>query len=299
MGLFSFLKNTTSNWWSNIKNLFKSTSDFDEILDSLEEMLMLGDVGAETTDELLSNLKTFIKNEKECTADKIYQRLIELIDNIVSISQPKCDYPKNSLNVIEILGINGVGKTTSIAKIANIFKKEYNVLVGGADTFRAAAGSQLEILCNLVGVKLVCGNDKESPSTVAYRTLDFAKANDYNLIIFDTAGRLHNKLNLMRELEKMDKSVDKFITDEGVVEKWLVVDGTMGQNVFTQIEEFNKIANLTGFIVTKTDSISKFGFIIGVINKFKIPVKYVGTGEGINDIMIFDPKLFVKDLLGR
>lgn len=299
MGFFSFLKSTTSSWWSSVKSIFSSSDNFDDILDSLEEMLILGDVGVETTDELLNKIKVFIKNERDCTPEKIYDKLVECITEIVSIDCEDFDCSKNNLNVIVVLGVNGVGKTTSIAKIANLFKKKYKVLIGGGDTFRAAAGSQLRVLCDKINVDLVCGNDGESPSTVAYKTLDSAVTNGYNLVILDTAGRLHNKQNLMNELNKMNRSISNFITNEKAIERWLVIDGTMGQNIFRQIEEFNKVTKITGFIVTKADSISKFGFIIGIINKYKVPIRYVGIGEKIDDLTNFNSKAFIEDLLKK
>lgn len=298
MGLFSSFKSATSSWWASVKSIFKSAEDFDDIFDSLEEMLILGDVGVETTDYLLSKIKLYTKDENNCTVEKIYNKLIELISEIISIDSEEKDYSKSQLSVIVLLGVNGVGKTTSIAKIANLFKKKYNVLVGGGDTFRAAASNQLRILCDKINVEVICGEDKESPSTVAYKTLDYAKMNDYNLVILDTAGRLHNKQNLMNELGKMNRTICKFVNCDNI-ENWLVVDGTMGQNIFKQIDEFGKLVKITGFIITKADSISKIGFVIGMINKYKVPIKYVGVGEKLDDLIKFDPKSFVECLIER
>jgi len=297
MGLFNFLKSSKDNIWSKIKSFFISTSNFDELLTKLEELLYLGDVGVETTEKLIKNLNEFIKKNPNSNNIGVYNKLIEEIDKIVNIKTNENNINKNTLNIIIVIGINGVGKTTSIAKIANKYKKEkYNIVVGAGDTFRAAAVDQLEIWCNKIKVPLIKCDINSHPSTVVFKTLDFAKNNNCNMAIIDTAGRLHNKQNLMLELEKINKSINKFTDNTNNVETWLILDGSMGQNIFRQIEEFNKIANITGLIITKTDSIAKNGFIIGILDQYKIPIKFVGTGEKLEDLKLFDSKIFTKEL---
>ena len=297
MGLLSFFKNSSNNIWSTIKSFFISTSNFDELLTKLEEMLYLGDVGVETTEKLIKNLNDYIKKNPNSNNKDVYNKLVEEINTIVNINVNETKFDKNSLSVIIVIGINGVGKTTSIAKIANKYKKEkYNVVIGAGDTFRAAAVDQLEVWCNKIKVPMIKTDLNSHPSTVIFKTLDFAKNNNCNIAIIDTAGRLHNKENLMLELEKMNKSIYRFIHDHNNIETWLILDGSMGQNTFRQIEEFNKITKITGLIITKTDSISKNGFIIGILDKYKIPIKFVGTGEKLEDLKPFDYKNFTTEL---
>lgn len=295
MGLFSFFKSI--NPFRHIIDLFRSSTDFDELLEKLEEALLSGDVGFETTDKLISILRDFIKSEKDCTSDKIYKKLVDSIYDIVKIKSEKKEYSADELSAIIVLGVNGVGKTTSIAKIGNLLKNAGNkVIIGAGDTFRAAATSQLQILANRINLDVIAGEEKDSTSTVIYKTLNFAKENNYNIALLDTAGRLHNKQNLMNELGKIDRFINKFTSSDNV-ERLLVLDATMGQNVFRQLEEFNNILKVTGLIITKADSISKFGFIIGLIDRYNIPIKYVGVGEKITDLQQFDPKEFIEELL--
>jgi len=297
MGLFNLFKNSSESIWSAIKSFFISTVDFDELLTKLEEMLYLGDVGVETTEKLIKTLNDFIKHNPNSSNKDVYNKLVEEIDRIVNINKNETKFDKNSLNVIIVTGVNGVGKTTTIAKLANKFKKEkYNIVVGAGDTFRAAAVDQLEVWCNMVKVPIVKGEINCHPSTVVFKTLDYAKNNNCNIAIIDTAGRLHNKQNLMLELEKINRSINKFVDNPNNVENWLVLDGSMGQNIFRQIEEFSKTNKITGLIITKTDSISKNGFIIGVLDQYKIPIKFIGTGERLDDIKPFDSKNFTTEL---
>ena len=297
MGLFSYIKSAKDNIWSSIRSFFISTSNFDELLDKLEEMLYLGDVGVETTEKLINMLKNYIKLNPKASSNDVYNKLVSEIDKIVNIPNKNTTFDKNKLNVIIIIGINGVGKTTSIAKIANKYKKEKNnIVVGAGDTFRAAAVDQLEIWCNKINIPMIKCDVNAHPSTVVFKTLEYAKNNNCNIAIIDTAGRLHNKQNLMLELEKMNKSISKFINNKENVECWLVLDGSMGQNIFKQVKEFSKITKITGFIITKADSIAKIGFIIGLIDLYKIPIKFVGVGEKIDDLKYFDSKNFTREL---
>ena len=297
MGLFNLLKNITTKWWNSVKNVFSSSDNFDDLLSDLRIILLSGDVGVDTTDKLILKLKEFISSNSSITNEDIYKYLVKVVSDIVSSEFDKTRFLSNNFNIVVIFGVNGVGKTTSVAKIANMFKKNnMNVLVGAADTFRAAAVDQLKLLSDKIGVKLLNGDINDNPSTVVYKTLDYARNNGFNTIVIDTAGRLHNKQNLMNEFNKIDKVITKFIDSKTIVERWMVIDGTMGQNVFRQIDEFSKIVNITGFIVTKTDSIAKSGFIIGLIDKYKVPIVYLGIGEGVDDLCEFDSNKFVDNL---
>ena len=297
MGLFNLLKNITTKWWNSVKKVFSSSDNFDDLLSDLRIILLSGDVGVDTTDKLILKLKEFISSNSSITNEDIYKYLVKVVSDIVSSEFDKTRFSSNNFNIVVIFGVNGVGKTTSVAKIANMFKKNnMNVLVGAADTFRAAAVDQLKLLSDKIGVKLLNGDINDNPSTVVYKTLDYARNNGFNTIVIDTAGRLHNKQNLMNEFNKIDKVITKFIDSKTIVERWMVIDGTMGQNVFRQIDEFSKIVNITGFIVTKTDSIAKSGFIIGLIDKYKVPIVYLGIGEGVDDLCEFDSNKFVDNL---
>ena len=297
MGLFNLLKNITTKWWNSVKKVFSSSDNFDDLLSDLRIILLSGDVGVDTTDKLILKLKEFISSNSSITNEDIYNYLVKVVRDIVSSEFDKTRFLSNNFNIVVIFGVNGVGKTTSVAKIANMFKKNnMNVLVGAADTFRAAAVDQLKLLSDKIGVKLLNGDINDNPSTVVYKTLDYARNNGFNTIVIDTAGRLHNKQNLMNEFNKIDKVITKFIDSNCIVERWMVIDGTMGQNVFRQIDEFSKIVNITGFIVTKTDSIAKSGFIIGLIDKYKVPIVYLGIGEGVDDLCEFDSNKFVDNL---
>ena len=297
MGLFNLLKNITTKWWNSVKKVFSSSDNFDDLLSDLRIILLSGDVGVDTTDKLILKLKEFISSNSSITNEDIYNYLVKVVRDIVSSEFDKTRFLSNNFNIVVIFGVNGVGKTTSVAKIANMFKKNnMNVLVCAADTFRAAAVDQLKLLSDKIGVKLLNGDINDNPSTVVYKTLDYARNNGFNTIVIDTAGRLHNKQNLMNEFNKIDKVITKFIDSNCIVERWMVIDGTMGQNVFRQIDEFSKIVNITGFIVTKTDSIAKSGFIIGLIDKYKVPIVYLGIGEGVDDLCEFDSNKFVDNL---
>ena len=290
MGLFNLLKNITTKWWNSVKKVFSSSDNFDDLLSDLRIILLSGDVGVDTTDKLILKLKEFISSNSSITNEDIYNYLVKVVRDIVSSEFDKTRFLSNNFNIVVIFGVNGVGKTTSVAKIANMFKKNnMNVLI-------AAAVDQLKLLSDKIGVKLLNGDINDNPSTVVYKTLDYARNNGFNTIVIDTAGRLHNKQNLMNEFNKIDKVITKFIDSKTIVERWMVIDGTMGQNVFRQIDEFSKIVNITGFIVTKTDSIAKSGFIIGLIDKYKVPIVYLGIGEGVDDLCEFDSNKFVDNL---
>ena len=302
MGIFGFFKKTGS-WWDKIKSIFSNeSSNFDEILQKVEETLILGDVGVQTTQKIINKLKDFVKSERRCTNEKIYNELEKIIQEIFDKSKNNNSvFNKNGdPNVLIFIGVNGVGKTTTIAKIANMLKKKKKkVVVGAGDTFRAAAVQQIKVWCDKIDVPLISIEKNPSPASVAFETIKYAKQNNYDIAIIDTAGRLQNKAGLMDELGKMYRVIEKNILNKNNIECWLVLDGATGANAFQQVEDFNKKTKITGLIVTKADGISKKGFIIKIVDILEIPIKFIGTGEKIDDIKEFKAKDFINNLLGE
>lgn len=295
MGIFNFLKET---FFDKVKTLFSDENvKLKDKIEHLENILLSSDVGVITTEKIIDTVKKKITNEN---IDKINDIITSEIRNILISSLQQNTIEQNTIEhynttkVIIMIGANGVGKTTTIAKLAYKYKLEgKNVIVGAGDTFRAAAIQQLQILCNKINVPMICSEWKSQPASVVFKTLDFAIKNKSDIVIIDTAGRLQTKTNLMIELEKIYNVALKFIQKEHI-DIFLVLDGTNGQNVYSQITEFNKITHITGIIVTKLDSIAKSGFIITIVGEYKIPIKYICTGEKIEDISDFDPDFFIK-----
>lgn len=296
------LQKTKESFFSKLTRTIagKSTID-DEVLDNLEELLITSDVGVETTLKIIERIQNRVAKEKylgtaELNAilkDEIVALLqensIENTDLISSINNTK-PY------VIMVVGVNGVGKTTTIAKLANQFKQEgKKVFLGAADTFRAAAIEQLCTWAERIDVPIVKQQMGADPASVAFDTLKSAVANDADVVIIDTAGRLHNKVNLMNELTKI-KNVMKKIVPNAPQEVLLVLDGSTGQNAFQQAVQFTKATEVTGLVITKLDGTAKGGVVIGISEQFKIPVRYIGVGEGMNDLKIFDRKEFIDSL---
>lgn len=296
------LQKTKESFFSKLTRAIagKSTID-DEVLDNLEELLITSDVGVETTLKIIERIQNRVAKEKylgtaELNAilkDEIVALLqensIENTDLISSINNTK-PY------VIVVVGVNGVGKTTTIAKLANQFKQEgKKVFLGAADTFRAAAIEQLCTWAERIDVPIVKQQMGADPASVAFDTLKSAVANDADVVIIDTAGRLHNKVNLMNELTKI-KNVMKKIVPNAPQEVLLVLDGSTGQNAFQQAVQFTKATEVTGLVITKLDGTAKGGVVIGISEQFKIPVRYIGVGEGMNDLKIFDRKEFIDSL---
>lgn len=296
------LQKTKESFFSKLTRAIagKSTID-DEVLDNLEELLITSDVGVETTLKIIERIQNRVAKEKylgtaELNAilkDEIVALLqensIENTDLISSINNTK-PY------VIMVVGVNGVGKTTTIAKLANQFKQEgKKVFLGAADTFRAAAIEQLCTWAERIDVPIVKQQMGADPASVAFDTLKSAVANDADVVIIDTAGRLHNKVNLMNELTKI-KNVMKKIVPNAPQEVLLVLDGSTGQNAFQQAVQFTKATEVTGLVITKLDGTAKGGVVIGISEQFKIPVRYIGVGEGMNDLKIFDRKEFIDSL---
>ncbi|MEG0291623.1 MAG: signal recognition particle-docking protein FtsY [Anaerovoracaceae bacterium] len=264
----------------------------EELFEELEEILITSDIGMETTLNIIERLRTEVKDEYITNPERVRTRLKDIMTEAVD----KGD--RHKLNesfplVILMIGINGGGKTTSIGKIANKYQKEgKSVLLAAADTFRAAAGEQLEIWGQRVGVNVIRHQEGADPSAVLFDAARSAKAKNIDVLICDTAGRLHNKKNLMNELEKMNKVIDKEFP-EAARETLLVLDATTGKNAVSQTKEFGEVTDLTGVVLTKLDGTAKGGIAITISDEFDMPIKFVGVGEGMDDLKEFDPKDFI------
>lgn len=271
----------------------------DEVLDELEEVLISSDVGVQTTLKIIDRINERIARDKYVGTEELNTVLKEEIAGLLSendnFSEKEYDLPEHNgaPHVIMVVGVNGVGKTTSIGKLANQFKKAgKKVVLGAADTFRAAAVDQLIIWSERVGVPIVQQGMGADPASVAFDTLSSAKAQGADVVIIDTAGRLHNKVNLMNELSKISRVMEKVIPD-APHEILLVLDGSTGQNAFEQAKQFAAVTPLTGLVITKLDGTAKGGVVIGISDQMKIPVRFIGVGEGIEDLQVFDKKEFV------
>ena len=317
MGIFSFfskekketldkgLSKTKENVFSKITRAIAGKSKVDdEVLDNLEEVLITSDVGVDTTLKIISRIEDRVARDKYVTTSELTAILREEIaslltenhtEDLESFTVPEDKKPY----VIMVVGVNGVGKTTTIGKLAYQFKKAgKNVYLGAADTFRAAAVEQLVIWSERVGVPIVKQKMGSDPASVAFDTLSSAKANGADVVIIDTAGCLHNKINLMNELTKI-KNVMKKVVPDAPHEVLLVLDGSTGQNAFEQAKQFTAATEVNALAVTKLDGTAKGGVVIGISDHFRIPVKYIGLGEGIEDLQVFNRKEFVNSLFGE
>lgn len=317
MGIFSFfskekketldkgLSKTKENVFSKITKAIAGKSKVDdEVLDNLEEVLITSDVGVDTTLKIISRIEDRVARDKYVTTSELTAILREEIaslltenhtEDLESFTVPEDKKPY----VIMVVGVNGVGKTTTIGKLAYQFKKAgKNVYLGAADTFRAAAVEQLVIWSERVGVPIVKQKMGSDPASVAFDTLSSAKANGADVVIIDTAGRLHNKINLMNELTKI-KNVMKKVVPDAPHEVLLVLDGSTGQNAFEQAKQFTAATEVNALAVTKLDGTAKGGVVIGISDHFRIPVKYIGLGEGMEDLQVFNRKEFVNSLFGE
>ena len=317
MGIFSFfskekketldkgLSKTKENVFSKITRAIAGKSKVDdEVLDNLEEVLITSDVGVDTTLKIISRIEDRLARDKYVTTAELTAILREEIaslltenhtEDLESFTVPEDKKPY----VIMVVGVNGVGKTTTIGKLAYQFKKAgKNVCLGAADTFRAAAVEQLVIWSERVGVPIVKQKMGSDPASVAFDTLSSAKANGADVVIIDTAGRLHNKINLMNELTKI-KNVMKKVVPDAPHEVLLVLDGSTGQNAFEQAKQFTAATEVNALAVTKLDGTAKGGVVIGISDHFRIPVKYIGLGEGMEDLQVFNKKEFVNSLFGE
>jgi fused signal recognition particle receptor len=279
----------------------KSSID-DKVLDELEEILLTSDVGVNTSVRIIERIEARVKRDKVMNPAELNAMLkdeiIALLEENTNVSNGsffKADLPCKPY-VIMVLGVNGVGKTTTIAKLAYKFKQNgKEVILGAADTFRAAAIDQLGMWADRIGIKLVHQQMGADPASVAFDTISSAKASGADVVIIDTAGRLHNKAHLMDELTKIKRVMTKVIPD-APHEVLLVLDASTGQNAFEQAKNFTVATDVTALALTKLDGTAKGGVVIGISDQFKIPVKYIGIGEGINDLELFDRRLFVESL---
>ncbi|WP_264534705.1 signal recognition particle-docking protein FtsY [Flavobacterium sp. N1736] len=270
----------------------------DDVLDDLEEILVASDVGVNTTLKIISRIEKRVADDKYLGTEELNQILREEIGGLLSETNrgeaTEFEIPKDKKPyVLMVVGVNGVGKTTTIGKLAYQFKKAgYKVVLGAADTFRAAAIDQLQVWADRVDVPIVRQNMGSDPASVAFDTLQSAVAQNADVVIIDTAGRLHNKINLMNELTKVKRVMQKVVTD-APHDVLLVLDGSTGQNAFEQAKQFTAATEVTSLAVTKLDGTAKGGVVIGISDQFQIPVKYIGIGEGIEDLQVFNKYEFV------
>ena len=271
----------------------------DDVLDGIEDALIASDVGVDTTLKIIDMLEERVARDKYMNTDELYSILKEEMMSLLDVDgkdeAPVFDFSKKPY-VIMVVGVNGVGKTTTIGKLAaNLKASGKKVMLGAADTFRAAAVDQLVIWSERAGVPIVKQQMGSDPASVAYDTLKSAVAQDMDVALIDTAGRLHNKINLMNELTKIRNVMRKVVPD-APHEVLLVLDGSTGQNAFVQAKEFTKATDVTAMAVTKLDGTAKGGVVLGIADQFNIPVKFIGVGEGIEDLRVFDKKTFVDSL---
>lgn len=280
----------------------KSTVD-DEVLDNLEEVLITSDVGVETTLKIIERIEERVARDKYLGVDELNKILREEIASLLEENNSEDLEDFNVIGdvkpyVIMVVGVNGVGKTTTIGKLAAQFKAQgLKVTLGAADTFRAAAVDQLKLWGERVGVEVVAHGMNTDPASVAYDTVKIAVENNSDIVLIDTAGRLHTKVNLMNELSKIKRVVQKFV-ETAPHEVLLVLDGSTGQNAINQAREFTKATEVTSLAITKLDGTAKGGVVIGISDEFKIPVKYIGVGEGIDDLQVFNKLQFVDSFFG-
>jgi fused signal recognition particle receptor len=293
------LEKSKTSFFSKLTKAVAGKSKVDEdVLDNLEEILVSSDVGVNTTLKIINRIEKRVAEDKFLGTEELNLILREEIAGLLSETnrgeETEFVIPINTKPyVLMVVGVNGVGKTTTIGKLAYQFKKQgYKVVLGAADTFRAAAIDQLQIWADRVGIPIVRQNMGSDPASVAFDTLQSAVAQDADIVIIDTAGRLHNKINLMNELTKVKRVMQKVVAD-APHDVMLVLDGSTGQNAFEQAKQFTVATEVTCLAVTKLDGTAKGGVVIGISDQFKIPVKYIGVGEGIEDLQVFNKYEFV------
>ena len=301
MGFFEKLKsglgktkNSINEKINNVFSVFRKVDE--ELLEELEEVLIMSDIGMETSVKIIEKLRERIKKEKIEEEETVKIALKEIMQEILDVEEPKL-HLETKPSVILVIGVNGVGKTTSIGKIANHLRLQgKKVVVAAADTFRAAAVEQLEIWCERSKTEIVKKPEGADPASVVYDAIHRTKETGADVLIIDTAGRLHNKKNLMEELAKMNKVIDRELPDCSK-EVLLVLDAETGQNAILQVKAFQETTEITGIVLTKLDGTAKGGVVIGIVDENKIPVKYIGVGEGIEDMEVFNSKDFLNAIL--
>ncbi len=308
MGLFDKgFKKTNQNFFQKLSRAIVGKSRVDEdVLDAIEEALLSSDMGVETTLKLIENLEDRVEKDKYMSMDELVDILRDEIAKLLDVSGSggdeaavvPFDFSKKPY-VMLIVGVNGVGKTTTIGKLAAMLRAQgKKVVVGAADTFRAAAVEQLSIWAERAGVDIVKQAMGSDPASVAYDSVRSAVAKGADVVLIDTAGRLHNRLDLMNELTKIRNVIRKVVPD-GPHEVLLVLDGSTGQNAFVQAKEFARATDVTALAVTKLDGSAKGGVVVGIVDQFRFPIKFIGIGEGIDDLKVFDKREFIKSLFRK
>lgn len=299
-GFFSRLKSGLTKTRNNIVNgidaIFSGSSKIDDdFYEELEETLVMGDIGIRTTENIIEKLKLEVKEKKIKEPIELRQVLIDSIKEQMTVQETAYEF-EHKQSVVFVIGVNGVGKTTTIGKIAGKLKAQNKkVIIAAADTFRAAAGEQLEEWAHRAGCEMIGGVEGADPASVIYDAVSAAKARKADVLLCDTAGRLHNKKNLMEELKKMNRIIDREFPDAHR-ENFVVLDATTGQNAMLQAREFGEVADLTGIILTKMDGTAKGGIAVAIQSELNIPVKYIGVGESIDDLQKFNAEDFVNAL---
>lgn len=308
MGIFDKgVQKTKRSFFERISRAVAGKSKVDDnLLDAIEEALVASDMGVDTTLKIIDNLQDRVERDKYMSFDELIDMLREEIASLLNIKDGETSDDKvvpfdfsRKPYVIMVVGVNGVGKTTTIGKLAgNLKANGKKVVIGAADTFRAAAVDQLVVWAERAGVDIVKQTMGADPASVAYDTVRSAVAKDADVVLIDTAGRLHNRVDLMNELTKIRNVMRKVIPD-APHEVLLVLDGSTGQNAFQQAKEFSKATDVTALAVTKLDGSAKGGVVIGIVDQFQIPIKFIGIGEGIDDLKVFDKKEFVQSLFSK
>lgn len=297
MGFFDKIKQGLSKTASSISSVFTASELDDDFYDELEESLILADLGVDTTTKAVERLRSAAKERRLKTAEEARGCLREILADMLNVGSPALKLDTKP-SVVLVIGVNGVGKTTTIGKIANQLRTEgKKVLLCAADTFRAAAADQLEIWAERAHADIIRQDEGADPAAVVFDAIAAAKARSADVILCDTAGRLHNKQNLMNELGKISRILSRELP-EASKEVLLVLDGTTGQNGLIQAKQFQEIAGVTGIALTKLDGTAKGGIVVAVADALQIPVKYIGVGEKMDDLMPFDAENFVRALIG-
>ena len=290
------LAKTRNNIVSGMDAIFNGFSDIDDdFYDEIEETLVMGDIGINATTAIIDNLKQKVKEQHIKDPHECKELLINSIKEQMQVGETAYEF-EHRTSVVLVIGVNGVGKTTSVGKLAGKLKEQgRKVILAAADTFRAAAGEQLTEWANRAGVEIIGGSEGADPASVVFDAVSAAKARKADVLLIDTAGRLHNKKNLMEELEKINRIIEREYPD-AYRETLVVLDGTTGQNALEQARQFGEVADLTGIILTKLDGTAKGGIAVAIQSELNVPVKYIGVGEHIDDLQKFDADTFVNAL---